>query len=71
MGIDIRYAWAGLALLAAACTPVPPPPAGIATPVAAAACRTPSVTIAFDFPGAPPHACAITGERAFELLVAP
>jgi len=71
MGIDIRYAWVGLTLLAAACTPVPPPPAGIATPVAAAACRTPSVTIAFDFPGAPPHACAITGERAFELLVAP
>lgn len=71
MGIDIRYAWVGLALLAGACTPVPPPPAGIAPPVAATACRTPTVTIAFDVPGAPHHACAITGERAFELLVAP
>lgn len=36
-----------------------------------AACRTPSVTIAFDFDGAPPLACAITGERAFTLLVTP
>jgi hypothetical protein len=72
MGIDIRYAWAGLALLAAACDATPPlPPAGIALPVQGAACRTPSVTLAFDFDGAPPLACAITGERAFTLLVSP
>lgn len=71
MGIDIRYAWAGLALLAGACAQTPPPPAGIVSQVAAGACRTPSVTIAFDFPGAPPLACAITGARAFDLQVSP
>ena len=72
MGIDIRYAWAGLALLVAACDATPPlPPAGIAPPVPGAACRTPSVTLAFDFDGASPLACAVTGERAFTLLVSP
>jgi hypothetical protein len=71
MGIDIRYAWAGLALLAGACVSAPPPSAGIALPVQGAACRTPSVTLAFDFDGAPPLACAVTGERAFTLLVSP
>jgi hypothetical protein len=73
MGILKRYAWAGLALLAGACAGAQPSPAGIAPGVeaAASACRTPSVTIAFDFPGAPPHACAITGERSFDLLVTP
>lgn len=71
MGIDIRHAWAGLALLAGACVSAPPPSAGIALPVPGAACRTPSVTLAFDFDGAPPLACAITGERAFTLLVSP
>lgn len=71
MGIDIRYAWAGLALLAGACAQTPAPPAGILSQAAAGACRTPSVTIAFNFPGAPPLACAITGARAFDLLVSP
>jgi hypothetical protein len=73
MGIAGRYAWAGLALLAAACTGTPPPTAGFAPHVEAAgtACRTSSATITFDFSGAPPYACAIRGERAFELLVTP
>jgi hypothetical protein len=74
MGIASRYVWAGLALLAGACASAPPPPAGIAArtgtaPVAA--CRTAAVTIAFDFAGAPPLACAVTGARAFTLLVSP
>ncbi len=74
MGVDIRYAWVSLALLAGACAHAPPPPAGIAPnkeAPTAGACRTPSVSIAFDIAGAPPHACAITGERSFELLVTP
>lgn len=73
MGIAARYVWAGLSLLAAACAGAPPPPAGIASPGIAAgpACRSASVSIDFDFDGAAPSACAVTGERAFELLVTP
>jgi len=71
MGIYLRYAWAGLALLAGACVTAPPPSAGIVAPVAGAACRTPSVTLSFDFDGAPLLACAIAGERAFTVLVSP
>lgn len=71
MGIVTRYAWAGLAVLTGACAGAPSPSAGPPVVAASAACRTASVSIAFDFPGAPQHACAITGERAFELLVAP
>lgn len=74
MGIAWRYVWAGLALLAAGCASAPPPPAGIVAltgPAAAAACKTPSVTISLDFAGAPPLACAVTGARAFTLLVSP
>jgi hypothetical protein len=72
MGIVTRYAWAGLALLAGACAGAPPPPGGVPQVAAVATqCRTASVTLAFDFPGAAQHACAIIGERAFELLVAP
>lgn len=74
MGIAARYVWVGLALLAAGCASAPPPPVGVAarTAIAAAAtCRTPSVTIAFDFDGAPQHACAITGDRDVTLLVTP
>lgn len=70
MGIAQRYVWAGLALLVGACASVSPP-AGIASLKAGAECRTPTVTISFDFPGAPQHACAVTGERAFDLLVTP
>jgi hypothetical protein len=81
MGIAPRYIWAGcLPLLLAACADASPPTAGVAGRIAAPSgteagtgttCRTASVTLAFDFAGAPSHACAITGERAFELLVAP
>ncbi|WP_285713282.1 M14 family metallopeptidase [Erythrobacter oryzae] len=39
--------------------------------VSLAACRSASVSLHFDFDGAAPSACAITGERAFELLVTP
>lgn len=69
MGIVTRNLWAGLALLGAGCAATPPP---APEPMAArASCRTETVTIAFDFDGAPPHRCAVTGERAFELLVTP
>ena len=34
-------------------------------------CRTASVNLYFDFDGAAPSACAVTGERAFTLLVTP
>ncbi len=75
MGILPRYLWAGLALLAGACASAPPP-AGPAAPIgtttaAAETCQTAAVTIAFDFAGAPPLACAITGARDFTLLVSP
>jgi hypothetical protein len=75
MGIASRYVWAGLSLLAAACAGAPPPPAGIGelseARVSVAACRSASVSLHFDFDGAAPSACSITGERAFELLVTP
>lgn len=73
MGIAARYVWASLSLLAAACAGAPPPPAGIASPGSATgpACRSASVSIAFDFDGAAQSACAVKGERAFELLVTP
>ena len=71
MGIARRYVWAGLALLAGACASVQPPPAGIAAPLNTQACRTASASLHFDFAGAPPHACAITGERDFTVLVTP
>ncbi len=74
MGIVKRYVWAGLALLAGGCASAPPPPAGIAARTGTApiaACRTAAVTIAFDFAGAPPLACAVTGARDFTLLVSP
>lgn len=75
MGIDIRYAWAGLALLAAACAGAPPSPVGIGVlseaRVSVAACRSASVSLHFDFDGAAPSACAVEGERAFALLVTP
>lgn len=73
MGIAARYVWAGLSLLAAACAGAPLPPAGIASPGTAAgpACRSASVSIAFDFDGAAHSTCAVGGERTFELLVTP
>ena len=68
MGISLRYLWAGLAMTLGACAQTPPP-----APVAAAdsACRTASVMLAFDFDGASPARCAVTGERAFTLLITP
>lgn len=75
MGIAQRYVWAGLALLAGGCATAPPLPAGIATLTQVAAegatCRTPSASLHFDFDGASSSACAVTGERAFSLLVTP
>ncbi len=71
MGIDLRYAWAGLALLAGACVQAPPP-AGTASPVwAGTVCRTATASLHFDFDGASASTCAITGERDFTLLVTP
>jgi predicted deacylase len=71
MGMARRYLWAGLAVLLGACTPTPPP-SPAATPIAAApACRSAAATIAFDFEGASAPSCAVTGERAFAVLVTP
>ena len=74
MGMSPRYLWAGLTLLTGACASAPPP-AGPVVPVETAAaadiCQTAAVTIAVDFAGAPPLACAITGARDFTLLVSP
>ena len=68
MGISLRYLWAGLAIMLGACAQSPPP-----TSLAAvdSACRTASVMLAFDFDGASPARCAVTGERAFTLLITP
>lgn len=57
------------ALLAGACTSLPPPP----QPAYAAAppCSTPAATIAFDFEGASQSRCIIKGEREFTILVGP
>jgi hypothetical protein len=70
MGIAKRCLWAGLIVLTGACAATPPPPSAL-TPVAGTACRSASVTILFDFDGAPPLACAVRGERDFDLLVTP
>ncbi|AOL95784.1 hypothetical protein [Porphyrobacter sp. LM 6] len=71
MGIVHRYLWASVALLmVGGCVPAArPKPVGMVA--AGAACRTPSVTIAFDFDGAPPLACSIAGDREVTLLVTP
>jgi len=68
MGISLRYLWAGLAMMLGACAQTPPP-ASVA--VTDSACRTASVMLAFDFDGASPARCAVTGERAFTLLISP
>lgn len=68
MGILTRYLWAGLAITLGACAQSPPP---AAVPVAGSACRTAGALIAFDFDGAAPSRCAVTGERAFTLLITP
>lgn len=71
MGIVHRYLWASVALLmVGGCVPAArPKPVGMVA--AGVACRTPSVTIAFDFDGAPPLACSIAGDREVTLLVTP
>src|SRR5512147_3075406 len=68
MGMSLRYLWAGLGLMLGACAQTPPP-ASVAVPDSA--CRTASVMLAFDFDGASPARCAVTGERAFTLLISP
>lgn len=50
----------------------PPPPAPASAAVAAAAeCRSSEASLHADFDGASASACAVTGERAFTLLVTP
>lgn len=73
MSLSRRFLWAGLGLLAGGCASVLPPPATIAGSAVqeGPSCRSASVTIAFDFAGAPPLACTITGAREFALLVTP
>ena len=71
MGIDLRYAWAGLALVAGACVQAPLP-ARTPSPVwAGTVCRTETASLHFDFDGASASGCALTGERDFTLLVTP
>ena len=63
-------------LLLGACTANVPPPHA-ATRIATEApprqneCHSDSVTISFDFEGAPPTRCAVLGERQFALLITP
>lgn len=71
MGIDIRYAWAGLALLAGACVQAPPPAPTPSPVFAGTVCRTATASLHFDFDGASASTCAVTGERDFTLLVTP
>ena len=68
MGILLRYLWVGLAVVLGACAQTPPPASVAALD---SACRTASVLLAFDFDGAAPARCAVTGERAFTLLITP
>lgn len=68
MGISLRYLWAGLGLALGACAQTPPPAALVE---AGSTCRTASVMLAFDFDGASPARCAVTGERTFTLLISP
>lgn len=67
----MRFLWAGLAILAGGCAPVQSPAPPSVSIAATGACRSASVTVAFDFDGAPPLRCWVTGERAFTLLVTP
>jgi hypothetical protein len=76
MGVALRNLWAVMLVLAGACIATQPLSSALASeaPVGAVAgptCRSAAVTITFDFDGAPPLACAVTGERAFDLLVTP
>ena len=67
----MRYLWAGLALLAGGCAELPSPTPPSASVIAGAACQTAAARLHFDFDGASAPACAVTGERAFTLLVTP
>jgi hypothetical protein len=69
MGIAMRNLWAGLALLAGASCSYNPPRS--ASSPAFDSCNSAGATIAFDFAGAPPLACTVTGEREFTLLLSP
>lgn len=61
------------ALMLGACTATVPPPHSVTRNAAAQQieCRSNSVTISFDFEGAPASRCAVMGERAFDLLITP
>jgi hypothetical protein len=61
----------GVGACAQAQVPPPAPPSSPPEVVAGAACRSDGASLHFDFPGAPVSACAITGARAFTVLVAP
>lgn len=68
----LRTIGAALALVAAGggLSAAPPPAVQDSAP-AAAACRTKSVAITFDFEGASPARCVIHGEREFTLVITP
>lgn len=64
------------ALMLGACTANVPPPlvsaqSGASAPAGPNECHSDSVSIAFDFEGAPPTRCAVLGERKFALLITP
>jgi hypothetical protein len=67
----MRQLWAGLALALGACVQAQPPVALSQPSPAASACRTAWAMIAFDFEGAAPAACAVSGQREFTVLVTP
>lgn len=59
-----------LILLAGAGCTVMPPPQSAALP-GGIGCRTAEAAIFFDFEGAPPSRCTISGDRSFSIVIAP
>lgn len=70
-----KSSFACVLLLGACAANVPPPHAAAQTAAEASPgqteCHSDSVTISFDFEGAPPTRCAVLGEREFALLITP
>jgi hypothetical protein len=54
-----------------ACVATPPPAPTPSSVLAGTVCRSGGASLDFDFAGAPPSACAVTGAREFTVLVTP